>query len=314
MTGPAASQRRRCRRDHGPRRSRPLRSSGRAPQDARHRARREPLPPELEGGADLEALLDELAALCQFALAISQGDLERSLAVKGSMAGALKTLHAALRHLTWQTQRVAAGDFSQRVAFMGEFSEAYNSMVAALEAARTELAERNEELQTLALQLEDLATHDPLTGVFNRRKFNELTAAEIERALRYPQPLSLFILDIDHFKLVNDRHGHEAGDAVLVSLAGLLRAEIRSTDSLARWGGEEFVILSPAVGLPATAVLAERLRAAVGAYPFAVGQVTASFGVADFHRDDSADSLFARADQALYRAKEHGRNRVEIVA
>ncbi len=200
--------------------------------------RREPLPPELEGGADLEALLDELAALYQFALAISQGDLERSLAVKGSMAGALKTLHAALRHLTWQTQRVAAGDFSQRVAFMGEFSEAYNSMVAALEAARTELAERNEELQTLALQLEDLATHDPLTGVFNRRKFNELTAAEIERALRYPQPLSLFILDIDHFKLVNDRHGHEAGDAVLVSLAGLLRAEIRSTDSLARWGGE----------------------------------------------------------------------------
>lgn len=276
--------------------------------------RRAPSPQGLEDQEQLAALLDELAALHRFALAISQGDLDRSLAVRGSMAGALKTLHAALRHLTWQTQRVASGDFSQRVAFMGEFSAAFNSMVVALEAARTELAQRNEELQALALEMEELATHDPLTGVFNRRKFNELTAAEIERALRYPQPLSLFILDIDHFKLVNDQHGHEAGDTVLVSLADLLRTEIRSTDSLARWGGEEFVVLSPAVGLPATAVLAERLRAAVGSHPFTVGRLTASFGVADFHRDDSADSLFARADQALYRAKASGRDRVEVEA
>ncbi len=273
----------------------------------------QPAPPGLEDDAELEVLLDELAALYQFSLAISQGDLERSLTAKGSMAGALKALHAALRHLTWQTQRVAAGDFSQRVAFMGEFSEAFNSMVVALETARTELAARNEELQALALKLEELATHDPLTGAFNRRKFNELTAAEIERALRYPQPLSLFILDIDHFKRVNDTHGHEAGDAVLIDLAGLLRAGIRATDSLARWGGEEFVVLSPAIGLPATATLAERLRASVADHDFgAVGRVTASFGVADFRADDTADSFFVRADQALYRAKENGRDRVEV--
>jgi diguanylate cyclase (GGDEF)-like protein len=276
--------------------------------------RRAPSPQGLEDQGQLTALIDELAALYEFSLAISQGELGRSLAVKGSMAGALKTLHAALRHLTWQTQRVAAGDFSQRVAFMGEFSEAFNSMVVALEAARNELAQRNEELQRLALQLEELATHDPLTGVFNRRKLNELTAAEISRAQRYAQPLSLFILDIDHFKLVNDRHGHEAGDVVLVDLAVLLRAGIRATDSLARWGGEEFVVLSPAIGLPETATLAERLRTAVSRHPFAVGQVTASFGVADFHSGDTADSLFARADQALYRAKDAGRDRVEVAS
>ena len=111
---------------------------------------------------------------------------------------------------------------------------------------------------------------------------------------------------------MNDTHGHEAGDAVLVALADLLRAGIRATDSLARWGGEEFVVLSPAIGLPATATLAERLRAAVSAHPFAVGQVTASFGVADFRSGDTADSLFARADQALYRAKDGGRDRVEV--
>jgi diguanylate cyclase (GGDEF)-like protein len=275
--------------------------------------RRAPSPQGLEDQEQLAGLLDELAALYEFTLAISQGELGRPLAVKGSMAGALKTLHAALRHLTWQTQRVASGDFSQRVAFMGEFSEAFNSMVVALEAARSELGQRNEELQRLALQLEELATHDPLTGAFNRRKLNELTAAEISRAQRYGQPLSLFILDIDHFKDVNDTHGHEAGDAVLVALADLLRAGIRATDSLARWGGEEFVVLSPAIGLPETATLAERLRATLAAREFdAVGQVTASFGVADYHSGDTADSLFARADQALYRAKDGGRDRVEV--
>jgi diguanylate cyclase (GGDEF)-like protein len=225
----------------------------------------------------------------------------------------LKNLDAALRHLTYQTQRVAAGDFTQRVDFMGEFSEAYNSMVVALDKARNELGERNELLQAQTAKLEELATTDALTGAFNRRKFNGLILAEIARVRRYEHPLSLLILDIDHFKRINDRHGHEAGDEVLVVLAGLIRAGIRATDSLARWGGEEFVVLSPEVTVDEAMGLAERLRAAAAAYEYSfAGRVTVSLGVAQHRVGETPDELFARADEALYAAKEGGRDRVEV--
>ncbi|HET6496010.1 MAG TPA: GGDEF domain-containing protein [Thermoleophilia bacterium] len=245
--------------------------------------RRAVLPAELDGNADLGGLLDELADLYRFTLAVSQGDLEQSLSASGSLAGSLKTLDAALRHLTWQTQRVAAGDFTQRVDFMGEFSEAFNSMVVALDEARTDL-------RVQAVKLEELATTDALTGAYNRRKFNDLTLSEVERVRRYGHPLSLLILDIDHFKRVNDRHGHESGDEVLVVFAGLIRAGIRATDRLARWGGEEFVVLSPDVTLEGEAELAERLRAALAAHDHAsVGKVTASFGVAQHRPGETPD-------------------------
>ena len=142
--------------------------------------RRPELSPALSGDAELGELLDELGELNRFALAIGRGDLDQSLSIRGSLPGALKNLHAALRHLTWQTQRVAAGDFTQRVDFMGEFSKAFNAMVAELEQAMSELAERNEQLVVQAAQLDELATTDALTGVFNRRKFNELVEKEID--------------------------------------------------------------------------------------------------------------------------------------
>jgi diguanylate cyclase (GGDEF)-like protein len=275
--------------------------------------RRAPLPAGLEDNAELDGLLNELADLYRFTLAVSQGDLEQPLTARGGLAGSLKTLDAALRHLTWQTQRVAAGDFTQRVDFMGEFSEAFNSMVVALDKARTELDERNELLRAQAAKLEELATTDVLTGTFNRRKFNELILAEIERVRRYGHPLSLLVVDIDHFKRINDTHGHEAGDEVLIVLAGLIRAGIRATDSLARWGGEEFVVLSPEATVEEAAGLAERLRSAAGTYAYSfVGSVTASIGVAQHRAGETPDELFARAGEALYRAKEGGRDRVEV--
>jgi diguanylate cyclase (GGDEF)-like protein len=275
--------------------------------------RRAPLPAELEANTELGALLDDLVELYDFTLAISKGDLEQPLSLRGSLAGSLKNLDAALRHLTYQTQRVAAGDFTQRVDFMGEFSEAYNSMVVALGKARNELGERNELLQAQTAKLEELATTDALTGAFNRRKFNGLILAEIARVRRYEHPLSLLILDIDHFKRVNDTHGHEAGDEVLVVLAGLIRAGIRATDSMARWGGEEFVVLSPEVTVDEAMGLAERLRSAAGAYEYSfAGTVTVSLGVAQHRAGETPDELFARADEALYAAKEGGRDRVEV--
>ena len=266
-------------------------------------------------GADgeLAAILDDIAELYDFTLALAQGDFERSLQARGALAGALKSLDAALRHLTWQTQRVAAGDFTQRVDFMGEFSRAFNSMVVALDEARAELARRNDELQALALQLEELATHDALTGAFNRRKLDEVVQAEIARSQRYGQPVSLMILDADHFKRVNDAFGHEAGDRVLVALAETLREGIRTVDVLARWGGEEFIVLCPSIDLHEAAELAERLRTSVAARDLgAAGRLTVSLGVAQYRRGEKAGELFGRADAALYRAKEGGRDRVEL--
>jgi len=273
--------------------------------------RRPELPPELAGRHELTGLIDELLTLYRFLLAVSSGDLDHDLPLRGSVAGALKNLQAALRHLTWQTQRVAAGDFSQRVDFMGEFSEAFNSMVVALAQARQELAERNEQLLAQAFKMEELATHDALTGVYNRRKFNELTAVELERVRRYGEPLSFVLLDIDHFKRVNDTLGHEAGDEVLVALAEVLRDAVRAVDSVARWGGEEFVALLPQVEEGGAVELAERLRLTVRERALA-GGVTVSCGVAQHRPPESADDLFARADRALYRAKEGGRDRVEV--
>ena len=267
------------------------------------------------GGADerLTRILDDLAELYDFTLSLSQGDSVRSLHAGGALAGALKTLDAALRHLTWQTQRVAAGDFTQRVDFMGEFARAFNSMVVALDEARAELARRNDELQELALKLEELATRDALTGAYNRRKLDEVVQAEIERTKRYGHPLSLLMLDADHFKQINDAFGHKAGDEVLVGLAQELRAGIRAVDVLARWGGEEFIVLCPSIDLGEAAELAERLRAGIAARRFGeAGRLTVSLGVAQHRPGEAAGELFGRADAALYRAKEGGRDRVEL--
>ena len=180
-------------------------------------------------------------------------------------------------------------------------------------ALQEALANQVATLRAQSVALERLATTDTLTGACNRRKFNELILVEIERARRHGHPLSLLILDIDLFKRVNDTCGHEAGDEVLVAIAHLVRAGIRAADCLARWGGEEFVVLAPHVALEGMEVLAERLRAAVGSqeHPSA-GTVTASFGVTEYRHGESPDEVFARADQALFRAKEGGRNRVEV--
>ena len=255
----------------------------------------------------LNALLEELADIARFAQALAAGDLDQELRRQGVVAGSLKGLQAALRHVSWQAQRVAAGDLSQRVDFMGAFAEAFNSMVQALGDARAALEEQN-------AQLERLATTDALTGLWNRRKFNEVVEAEMARARRYGHPLSLCLLDVDHFKRVNDTYGHDVGDAVLRELAVVMRAELRAVDGLARWGGEEFVVLSVDTPLPGGRDVAERVRLSTARHVFpAVGRVTVSLGVTEYSRGDTLDVLFSRVDAALYRAKESGRDRVEVV-
>ncbi|MGD8894811.1 MAG: diguanylate cyclase [Acidobacteriota bacterium] len=166
-----------------------------------------------------------------------------------------------------------------------------------------------------------LSRRESLTGCFNRRAFYELFPREVERARRLGQGLSLVFLDIDHFKRINDRHGHEVGDRVLQQLAARLQGTVRETDLLFRWGGEEFVILLGHTSAADAPTLAERVRAAVASRPFLDGDypgpvpVTVSVGATGTTRYPvDPDGLIARADAACYRAKAAGRNRVEADA
>ena len=167
-------------------------------------------------------------------------------------------------------------------------------------------------LERERVQLLYRATTDSLTGVSNRFKLAEYISAEHARFRRYNMPMSLIMFDIDRFKNINDTHGHTVGDQVLVELAALVMRAIRDTDTMGRWGGEEFMILAPLTTLPDAMEFSERLRRAIESTPFPmVGGLACSFGVAEAVADESMESLLTRVDTALYKAKNNGRNRVE---
>ena len=173
-----------------------------------------------------------------------------------------------------------------------------------------------EAIQKLNVELAELATRDGLTGLYNHRTFYKLLEDELARAQRFNRPLSLLLFDIDHFKRVNDTHGHLAGDAVLRDLGELLRRHARAIDRVCRYGGEEVTVILPESDLEAAVRFAERLRAAVEAQPFDVDagaplHMTVSIGVASWPAQAaSAQTLVAAADAAMYAAKQSGRNRV----
>lgn len=162
-------------------------------------------------------------------------------------------------------------------------------------------------------QLEIQAFTDALTGTCNRARLQGVLNAELRRSQRHELPLSVILCDIDHFKRINDRFGHQTGDDVLRQVSALMAANIRAEDVLARWGGEEFMIVSPQNDLESQRMLAEKLRGLIEATCMpAVGNITCSFGVAQRRDDDTIRDLTERADRALYAAKEGGRNRVEV--
>lgn len=169
-------------------------------------------------------------------------------------------------------------------------------------------------------RLEQLAQTDPLTQLLNRRALTERIAAEMERTLRYDSTMALLMIDLDHFKRVNDTYGHLVGDDVLRDVAPLLSDTIRTADIVARYGGEEFLVLLPETDDAGAESFAERIRRAIETHPFASDslpeplRLTASIGVAVYPaaRIESVEDLFARADAALYRAKADGRNRVRL--
>ncbi|MFV0349652.1 MAG: GGDEF domain-containing protein [Halodesulfovibrio sp.] len=166
----------------------------------------------------------------------------------------------------------------------------------------------------MLLKMERLATKDHLTGAYNRRKIEEIIRYEIARHNRYNEPLSLILCDIDHFKSINDSFGHDTGDKVIIHTIDLITAHKRDTDMAGRWGGEEFIIVSPQTNAEHATAMAERLRCVIESHQpeCALGQrkVTVSFGVAQYAPGSSVEAFVKCADKALYRAKQRGRNTV----
>ena len=189
-------------------------------------------------------------------------------------------------------------------------SLAANGMAILLLSGFAEVARVTEQR---AAAMETEANTDVLTGLANRRYAEHVLEDEVERADRYGRPLSVLLFDLDHFKNVNDAFGHEAGDRVLSEVRDLLAQRLRDSDLLARWGGEEFLLIAPEMRRPEAARLAERLRRLVELHEFGAGtSLTASFGVAERRSNETAAELVRRADEGMYAAKRDGRNTVRL--
>jgi two-component system cell cycle response regulator len=184
--------------------------------------------------------------------------------------------------------------------------------------AGSRIVRLQEDLMVALAASEFQATHDPLTGLWNRRAIMEILQKELDRGRREDTPLGLIMLDLDHFKQINDTYGHQAGDAVLHQVAGVMVASLRSYDAAGRYGGEEFVMVLPGCDAQDSKAIAERLRLLSSSNPFEISEgtlaVTISVGVAATKgsKNSEAESLIRAADEALYRAKHLGRNRVEV--
>lgn len=193
---------------------------------------------------------------------------------------------------------------------MGAFDYIIKPYSLVVLLARVRAALREKERQDL---LEKWATTDPLTGLMNRRHFFELADRELEQTRRSNRPLSFIMLDIDHFKKVNDEHGHLVGDAAIIQIAELLKQELRKVDFCGRYGGEEFVLCLPDTPLQGALELGERIRQEVEKLEIDTKDdnllhITASLGVAENQQDPNVEAILKRADQALYEAKAAGRN------
>ncbi len=192
--------------------------------------------------------------------------------------------------------------------------------ITELESAKEQLKELNlamrlkvNELHDLTCDLEIQASTDPLTGVFNRLKFNNLFTEEFKKSKKDGNPLSIILMDIDHFKSINDTYGHQIGDSVLKEVTKVVKINKKGSDVFARWGGEEFIILAIDTHLEGAKILAEHIRNKIETHMFyEVERVTISFGVSILKNEKNIDELIEKADKALYKAKQNGRNRIEI--
>ena len=201
-------------------------------------------------------------------------------------------------------------------------SDAANRAIANLSGIRRQqylvntLSRQNQELDSLNKEFREMAIRDGLTGLFNHRYAKDRLDEEFDRSKRFGRELTVLFMDLDHFKFFNDTHGHQAGDEILQILAGLMMKNVRESDTLARWGGEEFIVIAPETSEEDGCMLAEKIRKAVAehAFPHAdkqpLGTVSLSIGISSrSERTENAEKLLRFADDAVYAAKDSGRNR-----
>jgi diguanylate cyclase (GGDEF)-like protein len=197
---------------------------------------------------------------------------------------------------------------------VGHLARSFNEMSRELAKTYDELEASRAKLDLHARELAELSQRDSLTGLLNRRGFAERANAVFAQSKRYEHDLCVAMLDVDHFKRINDLHSHAVGDQVLIRIAEVLNSELRESDLLGRWGGEEFALAFPETSLETCKALAERLRSALETHDWSRlidGTVTVSIGVCQVDPEEGLGPALARADERLYRAKELGRNRVE---
>ena len=199
--------------------------------------------------------------------------------------------------------------------YRSEFENIIDQRTVDMNLTNSQLREEILERQKIEEKLIQLATIDPLTSIPNRRKFDEVLEYEMNRDSRYKNELSLIFCDLDYFKKINDQYGHKIGDDALQAFTRVISGNIRKTDVIARWGGEEFALLLPETSIMVAVRTAEKLRREIEQFEFLhVGHITASFGVTRYIEGDTEASLINRADDALYKAKKNGRNRVEMLS
>ncbi len=249
------------------------------------------------------------------------GDPDSRLVARGILVLILCLLADLAMLVGWLPQVPAlalAGFIVLFLASARSLSNRFDRDYRELGALRQELEERIEErtleLQAANARLAEASRTDSLTGLLNRRGFLEKGTTEIERSRRSRKPFCVVMADADHFKRINDLHGHAAGDRALQLLGDLLRSSLRAQDLVARWGGEEFVLLLPETDTHGATLVAESIRRRVVERPLASGElvlpVTLSFGLAEHRPESNLEGTLAHADAALYRAKAEGRDRV----
>jgi diguanylate cyclase (GGDEF)-like protein len=201
-------------------------------------------------------------------------------------------------------------------------SDAANRAIANLSGIRRQqyllntLARQNQELDSLNKEFREMAIRDGLTGLFNHRYAKDRLDEEFDRSMRFGRELTVLFMDLDHFKFFNDTHGHQAGDEILQILAALMMKNVRESDTLARWGGEEFIVIAPETSEEEGCILAEKIRKAVAEHSFPhadkqpLGMVSLSVGISSrSEQTENAEKLLRFADDAVYAAKDSGRNR-----
>jgi len=251
-----------------------------------------PVTPELAPLADLVAQIsDSLREAQVFISALSQGRLEVEPPSRNHLVSPFKQLQANLRHLTWQTQQIAAGDLNQQVDFLGEFSVAFNSLIGALREKH--LAED---------RLRYVSNHDPLTDLYNRAYFAE-EMERVERGRRFP--VSIIMADLDGLKRVNDTLGHAAGDRLIRQAAQVIRCSVRGDDVVARMGGDEFAVILPNTDTETADRVVGRLRENERSFNLENSGylIGISIGIATARQGEPLHEALKRADARMYEDK-----------